>query len=174
MDNIITGRIYMLKSFKTNDIYIGSTIQTIKQRLSNHKADYKRCSQGKHHYNSCYEIVKHGDCYVELIKEVSCTKNQLLVLEGEEIIKNPRSINKRIAGHPQMYNSYNEYEKVRHDERLKDETYRKHKQQYASEYRINNLDYYYEKQKEWQNKNREHVNEYKRQWRLKQKEKIKI
>ena len=48
MENIITGRIYILKSFKTENIYIGSTIQTIKHRLSQHKSDYKRYNNNAH------------------------------------------------------------------------------------------------------------------------------
>ncbi len=172
MEELITGRIYLLKSFRTDDVYIGSTIQSIKARLSNHKADYKRFLSNNYHYKSSYEVVKYGDCYIELIKEVSCTKKQLLILEGYEIVKNTNSINNRIAGHLLMYNNYNEYENMRQKERKKNEKYETHKKELNKEYRENNKEYYYEKQKEWRENNKDWVNEYKKQWRLKQKQKI--
>ena len=173
MENIITGRIYILKSFQTENIYIGSTIVDIRRRLSNHKADYKRFNKGNYHYKSSFEIAKYDDMYIELIKEVSCTKNQLLILEGEEIIKNPKSINNRIAGHPLMYDNYNEYEKIRIQERNKDEVYRNHTKEVKKEWNDAHPDYHYIKNKEWQHSNPEKVKEYKRKYNNAHKEEIK-
>ena len=37
-----TSRIYILRSFKTDKIYIGSTIRKLKYRLQEHKHHYER------------------------------------------------------------------------------------------------------------------------------------
>ncbi len=95
---LITGRIYIIKTFQNENIYIGSTIQTIKRRFTKHKYDYIKYNEGKGSYNTAYEIIKYDDCYVELIKEVVCTRKQLFILEGEEITKLNNCINLRIAG----------------------------------------------------------------------------
>ena len=41
-DILITGRIYILRSLKTDKIYIGSTTKKLKYRLTEHLSDYKR------------------------------------------------------------------------------------------------------------------------------------
>ena len=106
---MITGRIYCLKSFQTSDVYIGSTILTLKKRLVHHKSDYKRFTEGKYHYISSIEITKYADCYIELIKEVVCDKKQLLILEGEEMTKHLKCINKQHAGNQVKYENKHLY-----------------------------------------------------------------
>ncbi len=169
MEELIIGRIYVLKSFQTSDVYIGSTIQTLKARLSNHKSKYKLYENGKDHYRTSNEIVKYDDCYIELIKEVCCTKNQLLILEGEEIVINPKSINNKIAGHPLMYETVNEYEKIRRKTTANKEINRQNANIRQKENRENNKEKINEYKRQWNSKNKDWVNEYKKQWRLKQK-----
>ena len=106
---LVTGKIYIIKSMQTNNIYIGSTIRNLKTRLIEHKSKYKT-SNNKEHYSS-FEILKYDDCYIELIKEVSCTLKQLLILEGIEIEKNENCVNKKIEGHVKRYEDKNDYEK---------------------------------------------------------------
>jgi hypothetical protein len=66
---MITGRIYKLISDETDDIYIGSTTQTLKERENDHKRDYKSYSEGKQHYIPSYRIVKYRDMKIELLFE---------------------------------------------------------------------------------------------------------
>ena len=95
MEEMKTGRIYALKSFQTDKIYIGSTIQKMYTGGSKHQGDYKIYLQDslKISYISSFEIVKFADCYVEIIKEVICTHDQLLALENEEILKCANCVN---------------------------------------------------------------------------------
>ncbi len=119
-----TSRIYILRSFKTDKIYIGSTINKLKERLIGHKSDYKRWKDGKSRFVSSFEIIKYDDCYIELIKEIVCTKQQLLILEGEEINKYDNCININIAGaliNDEQYKcKYNKTYKEQHKEYTKD------------------------------------------------------
>lgn len=72
------GKIYKLISSQTNDIYIGSTIQELTDRLYNHKYDYKNS-----HYRTSFEIVKYDDVQIELIENYQTTSKFLLeVREG--------------------------------------------------------------------------------------------
>ncbi len=94
--------------------YIGSTISQIKHRYSQHKQNYKYYLEEKYRYCSSFEIVNYNDCYVELVKEVYCTKKQLLILEGEEIKKHENCVvNIQIAGNQIQYHDRKEYEKVK-------------------------------------------------------------
>ena len=64
-------KIYQLTSEKENFNYIGKTVETLNQRLSNHKSDYKQWQRGTRHWNSSYLISKHDDVKIELIEEVN-------------------------------------------------------------------------------------------------------
>ena len=88
-----TGRIYVLKSNQTEQLYVGSTISTIKVRFIKHKVDYKRYLKDNKKYMSSFELIKYNDCYIELIKEVYCLKSQLLELENEEIKRTHNCVN---------------------------------------------------------------------------------
>ena len=55
----MNGKIYSIRSYETDAIYIGSTKQQkLCKRMVNHKTDYKRYLNGKKHYVTSYEIVK--------------------------------------------------------------------------------------------------------------------
>ena len=96
---MIIGRIYKLVSDETDDIYIGSTIQTLERRESGHTWDYKRYGEGKQHYMSSYKVVKYRDMRIELIFEGEFESvKEMHRLEGEYIRNTANSINRCIAG----------------------------------------------------------------------------
>ena len=86
------GKIYKITSEHTDDIYIGSTIQSLHTRLNEHKN------------NKIKSIVSHklfelGECKIELIEEYPCdNRQQLAKREGEHILNNKNCINKNISG----------------------------------------------------------------------------
>ena len=92
------GKIYTIRSYLTDNIYIGSTTQSLTKRLSKHKADYKWFITGNGNNVTSFEIIKFGDAYIELLEEFPCeTKNQLCKREGE-LIRENNCVNKNIAG----------------------------------------------------------------------------
>ena len=62
------GKIYKVASNKTEDIYIGSTCETLSRRLSQHRQDYKKYLKGKHDYITCWEVLKTDDYFIVLIE----------------------------------------------------------------------------------------------------------
>jgi hypothetical protein len=77
MVNYQNGKIYMIMTENSNDIYIGSTVQTLKLRLQQHECKYR-----KGVYRSSQEILKQGNYKIVLIKNFAC--NSLFELETEE------------------------------------------------------------------------------------------
>ena len=73
------GKIYKLVSSQTDKIYIGSTIQTLKQRKSEHKYKYNPCRSRE---LTCYE-----DFNIILIKNYPCNSRKELQIEEGCIIK---------------------------------------------------------------------------------------
>lgn len=92
------GFIYILKSSKTNKVYIGSTTRTIKKRFMEHKTSYKLYLQNKVPYKSCFELVKYDDCNISVVEEFEYKDTyELRKREGYFIINN-NSVNKYEAG----------------------------------------------------------------------------
>jgi hypothetical protein len=89
----MVGLIYKLSGGGLN--YYGSTEQTLNQRLSKHKYDYKRYLEGKMHYLTSFNIIDKNDYNIELVEEVE----DLAILTQREqfYINNFECVNKATA-----------------------------------------------------------------------------
>lgn len=138
MVNYQQAKIYKIWSTQTDQIYIGSTVQGLGNRLSHHRTDMK---MGKK-CTSCYLLKEFDDCRIELIEYYPCnTKEELEKREGE-IIRDNLSIcvNKRVAG------------------RTRTQYYQDNKKTIAEkkkEWSENNKDKQKETHREWYEKNKE-------------------
>jgi len=93
------GRVYKLTSSHTDKVYIGSTVQTLSNRLHGHKSQYKAFTKGVGHYRSSVEVLKHPDVKIELITEGEFTlMGELRKLEGTYIQDIDNCTNKAIPG----------------------------------------------------------------------------
>jgi len=94
------SKIYKISSNITDKYYIGSTTQTLAQRLSVHIRAYKHYIKTNNRYITSFEIIKLGDSYITLIEENTFNnKQQLFKREGEIIKLNINNVvNKMIAG----------------------------------------------------------------------------
>ena len=61
---MVYGRVYTIRSHQTDDIYIGSTTQTLSQRMTDHRKNYKQYLDKKRNYITSYEIVQYEDAYI--------------------------------------------------------------------------------------------------------------
>jgi hypothetical protein len=150
MPNYSNGKIYTIRFHNSNEIYIGSTTQSLAVRFGGHKRNksssiYKKINDK---YNGDWK-----ECYYELYENYSCNnKEELCKKEGEVIrlFKNDENydcINCRIAGRTQ--NEYN------------------------TEYRQNNLERERERDKKYYYENKERKSEYNKIWYQNNKEKLK-
>jgi hypothetical protein len=84
------GKIYIIRSHKTDDVYIGSTTLTLEQRFTNHKTSNE---------TKANDIIQYDDAFIEMLEECICeTKEQLYRKEGDWIQKTKNCINKNLAG----------------------------------------------------------------------------
>ena len=125
------GKIYSIRSHLTDDVYIGSTIETLAKRLFNHKRYYKQWLITKTNYTTSYKIIEKDpeNCYIELVENYPCNSKIELCRREGEIIRTTNCVNKNIAG------------------RTKLEYYKENKEQMI------------EKQKQWYENNKEKLNQ---------------
>jgi hypothetical protein len=149
------SKIYKICSNLTNKIYIGSTTQSIQQRLSEHAGNYKHYLKTNTHYISSYEIIKLGDAFIVLLEQCNFNnKQQLERREGEIMKLNINNIiNKHIAGRT-LEEYLNDNKEILENRR----------KEYNKEYIIINAEHIKEKHKEYHINNAEHVSQNKKEY----------
>ena len=96
----VNGKIYKISSASCDNIYIGSTYLTLKQRLQKHMDSYLCFKKGKYHYVTSFDIIQYGDHKIELIEPFPCnSKTEIEVREGYfQRLHKDNIVNARIAG----------------------------------------------------------------------------
>ena len=175
MNKYHNGKIYKIVDVGYNKQYIGSTTESLSQRMARHRATYNHFLKGnKGHGTNCFELFDEfgvENCKIELIVLCKCeTKDELLREEGEHI-KNNECVNKIVSGrtrkeyledNKEYFKEYNKQYQEKHQEDI-----RKNKKAYHQ----NNREQILSRVKEHYQNNKEHYKEYKRQWYLKKKSK---
>jgi len=148
------GKIYRIISHKTNDVYIGSTTQSLYERLNNHKDSCKRYLNKKQLYcPTSYDILKYDDAHIELIEDYKCnSKKELEKKEGEYIRIND-CINKNVAGRT----GKNYYDENKEKVLTRHKKWRENNQEYMKQYRIKNREKNIEYQKQRRNEEKESI-----------------
>jgi hypothetical protein len=93
MPNYKEGKIYLLRSFQTDDVYIGSTCQSLAKRKGQHKGDYKRHSETSR-YVSSFKLCQYEDMYIELLEEYPCESKEQLHRKEGMFIRDLECVNK--------------------------------------------------------------------------------
>jgi hypothetical protein len=182
------GKIYSIRSYQTDLIYIGSTTQPLSKRLSKHRCDFNSWKNNIGGYVTSFEIIKFDDHYIELIENYPCnSKNELVKREGQLIRETENTVNKNIAGrNTKEWNEDNkekvsEYKKQYYEEN-KEQLSEKQKQYYEEnkeqllekqkQYREDNKEQILEKQKQYYEDNKEQILEQQKQYYEDNKQKI--
>ncbi len=85
MKHLPNAKIYKLTDLTTDDVYYGSTIQTLQQRLNGHRSS-ARCG----HKLGSHSIITNGDYRIDLVENYPCnTMKELHQREQYYISKNP-------------------------------------------------------------------------------------
>ena len=137
MPNYQNGKIYKLWSPQGDEIYIGSTINTLARRKEQHKTNLNSC---------CSKILfeKYDDVRIELIEEYPCKNKMELNKREGYYIRNNECVNKYIAGRT-MKDYYEDNKEVCN--------------QKSKEYYEDNKEKIKEKVKDYKEKNKEKISE---------------
>ena len=156
MPDYSKGKIYKILNDIDNEVYIGSTVVPLSDRMGKHRACVKHDSTYKLHQHMKTIGVEHF--YIELLEHHSCDNVEELRAKEGEWIRKVGTLNQCIAGRT-------------------DKQYRVDNREIISEkkkqYRIDNRGEILEKQKQYRIDHREEILEKKKQYRIDNREKIK-
>jgi len=169
MPDYSKSKIYKLVSSNSEDIYIGSTIQSLSMRKASHKQAYNLHSQSKGRFISSIKIYEcGGDIDIFLIEEYPCENKEQLHARERFHIENNKCVNKIIPTR-----TIKEYR----------EDFKEHLKEKGKEWANNNKDKRKEIDKRYRDKNiekraqyyiinKEKINERNKEWKLNNKDKV--
>jgi hypothetical protein len=97
MSDYQKGKVYNIKSKNTPDVYVGSTIQILTDRLANHVFKNKQHKLGLENDCTSFRIIDLGDYEIVLIEDYPCNSAKELQTRERYWIENtPNCINKNI------------------------------------------------------------------------------
>ena len=91
MNKYNNSKIYKITDNTSDKIYIGSTIQTIQQRLQGHKSSAKSCKDG--YGCASKQIIDNGDYSMTLLEEFSCDNKLELCKKEQEYLDQFKDFN---------------------------------------------------------------------------------
>ena len=119
MPDYSKGQIYKITDIGMNKCYIGSTVQKLCYRMTQHKISYRDYLEGKTRYCSSFSLFTEfgiENCKIVWIKDFACNSKKELEAEEGRIQQETDCVNKRVAGRTiqEWYEANKEHKKA-HD-----------------------------------------------------------
>ena len=122
-EETFTGYIYKISSPHTDKVYVGSTIQTIKRRLQEHKSEYKRFLKGVGCFITSFEIIKLGNSIIDEIETLNNVTIEELRFRETFVIRNTENVvNTKMPRQTQTRTQYYQENKIDILEQKKNKT----------------------------------------------------
>ena len=177
MVNYKNGKIYVIRSYQTDKVYVGSTTQPLSRRLQKHKSCYKMYKNGIYNFVTSFKMLDYDDHYIELVEKCPCEcREELRKIEGKYIIEMKNCVNKCVAGRTRKESAKayrdNNKEKIK---KILAAFYIKHKDRYKkhrAEYNAKNKKTIKIRNANWRAKNIEKCKITQAKYRVNNKEKI--
>tara|TARA_R110000822_G_scaffold12572_2_gene45367 strand:+ start:388 stop:954 length:567 start_codon:yes stop_codon:yes gene_type:complete len=172
MVNYANGKVYKIESSLGDKIYIGSTTKAqLSQRMSTHRADYKRWKDGKRGAVSSFQLFEEyglENCKIVLLEDCPCETNDQLKAREAHYIRTLECVNKFVPLRTKKeYDQENKEKKKAYLAENKDRLSARKKA-----YRSENKDRISARMREYHAENRDEINAKKIEFYEENKEKI--
>ena len=155
------GRVYIIRSKKTNDVYIGSTTSPLNTRFNRHRASRNAWLKDTGKFCSSYVILSFDDAYIELLEEVEFDTKDVLLEREAHYIRTMICVNKQVPN--RTIKEWVIDNKTALIEKWK--TYREEHKEDRREYINENRKHINETTRKWYDENREEINRKRREYR---------
>ena len=157
------GKIYRIWNEIDDRIYIGSTCQTLAQRMGEHRRSMNKVTKMKYRIYQIMKEIGVEHFKIELLEECECENNdQLRKREGELIREYKPELNSRIEGRPvqEAKKAYREANKehVREIAKIYEESHKDSIRERKQKYYQDNKERISEREKKYREDNRERIN----------------
>jgi hypothetical protein len=149
MSKYKNGKIYCIRSFQTEKVYVGSTVERLCQRMALHRHDCRRYLNGTRGKITSFDILKYDDAYIELIENYPCNSKEELHRKEGQYIRKMNCVNKNVAGRTKKEYDIDNKEKIK-----------ERKKQYAEQ----NKEKIKETKKKYEEANKEKIKERKKKY----------
>jgi hypothetical protein len=86
MPDYNNGKVYVIRNQVNDMVYVGSTVQTLAERMAGHRGDYKRKNCKSYKLYQAFDEIGITNFYIELVEDYPCeSKEQLFRQEGHFI-----------------------------------------------------------------------------------------
>ena len=109
MPNYQHGKIYAIRSHMTDDVYYGSTCESLAKRLYGHRRTCKCYQAGKCTYVTSSKLIEKPDHYIELVENCPCNDTYVeshMCHEYRTILKMSCVVGNRSWGVPERVRTY--------------------------------------------------------------------
>ena len=171
------GKIYCLRNYLNDEIYIGSTCQSLSRRMAYHRQDsIKQNRQRILIYKTMTELGR-DNFYIELIEEYPCENlSQLTRREGELTRELKASLNQKIAGRTPEEFKLECPDKIKISQLNRRKRYNEKNQEkvkvYVKEYYKQNQETILENRRRYRELHKEDINKKKREYYINNREKM--
>jgi len=142
MPDYSKSKIYKIVDNTNGNVYIGSTTQSLSQRLAGHNSSYKGILKGNQKFITSFEIIKNGNYDIVLLEEFSCDNKEQLHAKERVYIESNECINHTIPTRTSKEYKQHYCERIRSQDK---------------EYQVLHKEHYKEVNKEYMDKHREHL-----------------
>ena len=152
MTDYSQAKIYEIRCNVTNDVYYGSTVQCLNERIAQHKSK-----------NDCSatNIIDRGNFNIKVLEEYPCNSKQELETRERWYIENNVCINRSVPGRTQQeYRQDNKEYIAQHNKKYREDN-KEHLKEYFKEYQEANKEKLKEYLKEYQEANKEKLKAHK-------------
>lgn len=97
MNKYSIGKIYKITDNTNGNIYYGSTIQTLYERLGEHERHFNSFIRNKYRWQQSFKIIMNNNYTIEKVEDYPCTSKRELTKREDYYIVNYNCINYRRA-----------------------------------------------------------------------------
>ena len=154
------GKIYCIRNNINDDIYVGSTCQSLSQRMAQHRSILKHGNLGGMKLYDLMIELGEENFYIELIEECPCeNKDQLRKREGEFIREYHTGLNKKLAGRKSLEYYHDNKDRVKEYNKEYRKENRDKIREYDQKHYWENLEQILERQKRYRENNKDKIKE---------------
>eukprot|EP00732_Lithocolla_globosa_P005581 Lithocolla_globosa_v1_NODE_5857_length_1174_cov_17.355675.p1 type:complete len:182 gc:universal NODE_5857_length_1174_cov_17.355675:227-772(+) len=96
MPNYQQAKIYKIVCNENDDVYVGSTCQSLSQRMSGHRVQYRKWKADTYHFVSSFDVVQYDSAEIILIEDYPCERKEQLHSRERYWIEQMKCVNKNI------------------------------------------------------------------------------